>query len=534
MREEDVAAAKILIVDDEPINVRLLERVLATAGYQDVRGITDSRQVLGVFRSFKPDLILLDLMMPHFDGIAVLEQLKPEISADEYLPVVVLTADVALESKHRALAAGAKDFLTKPFDQLEALLRIKNLLDTRRLNLALDAHQRSLEETILDRTQRLLQTEKVATMGSLLAGVAHELNNPLAILTGQAYLLRETAADPAVKRRADKIEQAADRCVRVVRNFLALARQRPPERTDVWVHQVVDGAVELLAYELRSDGVDIAVEIPPGLPTLSADPHQLHQVLVNLIANAHQVLRRRPPPRRIAISARHDAERGRVRLEVADTGPGIPAEIQSRIFEQFFTTKPPGEGTGLGLSLCRGIIEEHGGTIEVESPEGHGATFRLELPVSSQRVGGGERAASQPLPPIQPKVILVVDDEREISSLLGEAFEADGHTVQIAGNGAEALEELAHRSYDLVVTDTKMPILGGEDFYREFERRFPSEHRPRMIFLTGDVLTRAKLEFLEATGAPFLEKPFDLAQVRRLVCEIFSGPEGGGSPPGRG
>ena len=288
----DVTTAKILIIDDEPTNVRLLERLLQATGYRNLESTTDSRRVLELYQAFGPDLILLDLLMPHLDGIGVLGQLKTVIPPGEYLPVLILTADVTMEAKHRALAAGAKDFVTKPFDQVETLLRIENLLHTRQLYLALEAQKRSLEETVRDRTAKLVQSEKVAAMGCLLAGVAHELNNPLTVIVGSAQLLRLFANDPdAVVRRVDSIEAAAERCVRIVRNFLSLARQRPPERADVRMNDVVQGAVELLAYDLRMDNIEVSVDLPDNLPTLSADPHQLHQVLMNLITNAHQAMR---------------------------------------------------------------------------------------------------------------------------------------------------------------------------------------------------------------------------------------------------
>lgn len=525
MRDDNLTTAKILIVDDEPTNLRLLERLLQTAGYRDVASTTDPRRVLELYRALQPDLILLDLMMPHLDGVAVLEQLKIEIPQGVYLPVLILTADVTLEAKRRALAAGAHDFLTKPFEQLEVVLRIGNLLATRRLYLALEAQNRSLDQTVRERTARLIQSEKVATMGSLLAGVAHELNNPLAILLGQTQLLRETVSDTAIARRANKIGEAAERCVRIVRNFLALARQRPPERTDVWVSQVVQGAVELLGYELRTDGIDIVVEIAERLPKLSADPHQLHQVLVNLIANAHQAMRRRPEPRRITITARHDATNGRVRLEVADSGPGIPPEVQARIFEPFFTTKPPGEGTGLGLSLCRGIIEEHGGTIDVDSEPGRGTCFTIDVPIGARPIMPPGAEEAEALPAVTGKTMLVVDDEPDVAAVISEALERDGHHADVAPNGAVALEMLGRRAYDLILSDTKMPVMDGETFYTEIERRFPS-FRQRIIFLTGDVLSHEKRDFLEHTGAPFLTKPCDLRDVRRLVRRVLAGQAG--------
>ena len=521
MSGPDTAAAKILIVDDEPANVRLLERLLAASGYPHVDSTTDSREAVGRYRAMEPDLVLLDLMMPHLDGIAVLGQLQAEIARDDYLPVLILTADVTLEAKRRALAAGASDFLTKPFEQTEVLLRIRNMLKTRQLYRALADQNRLLELIVRERTERLLQSEKVATMGSLLAGVAHELNNPLAVLTGHAQLLRDGARDEALVRRADKIAQAADRCVRIVRNFLSLARQRTPERSSVSVNRVAAEAIELLGYELKTNDVEVVPDLEPDLPDVWADPHQIHQVLVNLVANAYQALRRHPQPRRITIRTRHDAAPGRLLVEVVDTGPGIPAEIRAKIFEPFFTTKPSGEGTGLGLSLCRGIIEEHGGAIDVDADSGSGTRFTITLPIGAVPGGAADGSRVESVAPVSPKRILLVDDEAELAGVIAEAIGKDGHDVTIALNGAMALEMLERSAYDVIVSDTKMPQLDGEGFLVQLHHRYPAL-RERVIFLTGDVLSREKRAFLEQSGRPFLEKPCDLSELRRLVHRVLT------------
>ena len=378
-----------------------------------------------------------------------------------------------------------------------------------------------------ERTDRLLQSEKVATMGALLAGVAHELNNPLAALLGQAQLLRETTTDPKLVERTEKINRAADRCVRIVRNFLTLARQHRPERVPTALASVIEGAVELLAYELRTEEIEVAIDVEPGLPRFIADPHQLHQVLVNLLANAQHAMRRQARPKRLRISGRRDAARDSIVVTVADSGPGIPPSVLDRIFEAFFTTKPAGEGTGLGLSLCRTIVEDHGGTISAESTVGEGTTFMIELPAlaapsppAAPGGGGPGRAA-------QPRAILVVDDEEDVAAVIAEALALEGHQTEVATNGVMALRALALGRFDLVVSDTKMPIMDGEMFFTEAARRHPGL-AGRFIFLTGDVLSREKREFLERAGAPYLTKPCDLAEVRRLVQQVGDALDGGG------
>ena len=527
-REEEVAVlempaqtARVLIVDDEVVNVRLLERLLRGAGYTEIRSTTDSRRAIELYLEMQPDLVLLDLRMPHRDGFEVLAELRSLTPDDCYLPVLVLTADAGGGVLQRALLAGANDFLAKPFDAQEVVLRIRNLLQTRALYLALQQQNRALEQRVQERTQRLLQMEKLSAMGQLLAGVAHELNNPLAVISGQTQLLRLSSQAGPIASRLEKIAKAADRSVRIVRNFLALARERPPERTQVDLNTVVREAVELLAYELRTDNVDVLWDLAPDLPALSADPHQLHQVVVNLAANAYHAMLGTRGARTLRLTTRTLPERPWVRLEVRDTGMGIAPEHLEHIFEPFFTTKPPGKGTGLGLSLSYGIVQDHEGTIQVESQVGVGTTFAIELPVGAPAARTRVEAPATPAAAAPgPKRILVVDDERDVATLLADLLQADGHEVETAPNGEIALEMLGRRSYDAILSDTKMPVMDGQVLFSQLERRHPALCR-RIAFLTGDVLSADKRAFLAETGVPTLMKPFGLDEVRRIVNPLL-------------
>jgi two-component system, NtrC family, sensor kinase len=382
-----------------------------------------------------------------------------------------------------------------------------------------DMTERKRTEAELRRQREALyQTEKLTTMGTVLAGVAHELNNPLTAVTGYANLLRQDLAGTPSATRAENIAHAADRCASIVRNFLALARKYPPERQLVRLNDIARDAAELLAYHLRVDGIEVKLDLEEGLPVLWADPHQLHQVVVNLVTNARDELRKAPPPRRLTLRTRADKARARVSVDVEDTGPGVSEEIRDRIFEPFFTTKPVGQGTGLGLSLCHGIVEGHGGTLSLVSGPGDGATFRVELPVVAPPAATGQRAAEM-APAVTGKRILVVDDERLVLQLLGEMLGADHHTVDTVGDGTQALEVLRRTSYDLILSDVRMPYLDGPGLYRALERRLPDLCR-RFVLMTGDVLSAEIQTFLEQTGVPGLSKPFDRGEVRRVIQKI--------------
>jgi two-component system NtrC family sensor kinase len=341
--------------------------------------------------------------------------------------------------------------------------------------------------------------------------------------------LRRALGDNPEAGRIDKIARAAERCARIVRNFLALARQRPPERQRVAVGSVIDETLELLNYSLRVDGIELRLDLARNEPLLWADGHQLQQVLINLLTNAQHALRDVPPPRRVTIATRVASARDRVLIEVSDNGPGIPADLQPRIFESFFTTKAPGEGTGLGLALCKGILEGHGGTLAVESEAGRGTLFRLDLPVEPARPVGGESEAPPAPAPIAAHgtSILVVDDEGQVAEMVAELLRAEGHVVQTAADGIEALEKLEHASFDLVVSDLRMPRLDGPGLLREAKRDHP-ELAKRFVFMTGDVLAAGTREFLESAQVPFITKPLASHDVLRAVNQALRAAGGAG------
>lgn len=240
--------------------------------------------------------------------------------------------------------------------------------------------QRNAEQEIARQREDLQRNEKLAAMGTLLAGISHELNNPLAIVVGQAQLLQETEQEARVLKRADKIRQAAERCATIITTFLAMARNQPPNCAPVDINQLVTRVLELLEPGLRNQQIDLQLQLAEGLPNVAADADQVHQVISNLIINAQQAMQDSPQKILRIESLLVDDQ---IAIRIKDSGPGIAPEVQRRIFEPFFTTKAPGKGTGLGLAVCSGIIEAHGGRLELEQHTGSGACFCIRLPLKA-------------------------------------------------------------------------------------------------------------------------------------------------------
>jgi two-component system NtrC family sensor kinase len=374
-------------------------------------------------------------------------------------------------------------------------------------------------EQLQHQQEALRQREKLAAMGSLLANVAHELNNPLAVILLQADLLREEAAGGAVAEHAEEIAQAATRCDRLVRNFLTLSHQHPPERVAVDLNALVTNTLELLTPAFWADTVVVDLCLDADLPSIHADVDQIRQVLVNLITNAYQALREVKAPRQVRLTTRCDAARTRVALEVMDTGPGISPALRTRIFEPFFTTKPPGVGTGLGLSLCEGIIEGHGGSIQVMSQPGQATVFRVELPVGEVPVTTPLSPEEEIYQPVRRQTILVVDDDASVIRGLTRLLRRDGHTVDTAPNGRIALARLQECAYDLILSDLRMPELDGLGLYQALEQS--PELQQRFVFLTGDTVSRETMAFFEQTGVRWLMKPFRAVDVRRTIQQAL-------------
>lgn len=489
--------ARVLVVDDEVSNVRLLERILELARVGTVLSTTDSREALKLFVSEQPDIVLLDLHMPHVDGFTILSQIQASVPEGEYLPVLVLTADITPETRQRALSLGAQDFLTKPFDHSEVLMRMRNLLENRFLHKELRTQNCNLETLVNQRTaelqetlgrlkatqQQLVKQERLRALGMMASGIAHDFNNALTLVLGYAELLNPHITAHAEDRERQllaNLKAAAQDAAHVVSRLREFYRPsgHGDLRVPVDINATIEQAITLTAPrwrdKCRADGIQIepTLELHP-VPNLMGNAAELREVLTNLIFNAVDAM-----PQGGTMSFRTSAANGRIEIQVVDTGVGMSKEECARCLEPFFTTK--GElGTGLGLASVYGFVQRYGGAIRVESEKGKGAVFTLTLPASDAQI---DRTQAIQYRPTKPLKILVVDDQEIIRELISELLRGDGHQVELAAAGAAALVLLGAGKFDLIISDLSMPDMTGTQLASEI--RSKGDKTP-FILLTG-------------------------------------------------
>jgi two-component system NtrC family sensor kinase len=433
--------------------------------------------------------------------------------------------------------------------------------------------RKKLEDQSRDLYHQLLQAEKMAALGTTISGVAHELNNPLATILTWSERLAERDLDASTRRGVDTILHEAERAARIVRNLLTFARKRHTTRTMVDINQVVRETLSLRAYEQRVTNISVIDALASGIPSVFADPHQIQQVLLNLVINAEQAMLTSNGRGTMMVRTWQDPERESIVLEVNDDGPGVAEDVRTKIFDPFFTTKEVGKGTGLGLTVAYAIVEEHGGRMWLVSTPGAGASFYVELPVAggrlkaiapgeledvgaagvavpdlaameepapAHRTGSGIAGAEgfgssrnptprrQIVPPpeiagaarLDSQAVLIVEDETALASAMAEAFADAGFLVDRAGDGEEAMARLDGGQYDLIISDLKMPRMDGIQLLGALRAQHP-EMAGHIMFVTGDVIGTDAERFLADSRCRWLAKPFRLSELLRIAKEVM-------------
>ncbi|MGD8318103.1 MAG: response regulator [Myxococcales bacterium] len=504
---------RTLVVDDSSSMRGLLRELLRERNYQ-VTTVGSAEEALQAHREDPFRLMLVDWTLPGLSGLDLCRQVRAAPGGREVF-ILVITGRNRAQELEEVLDAGASDYLSKPIDPHVLGMRLRIAERTIRDALEQEVERKEMES-------RLAFADRMASVGTLAAGVAHELNNPLLYVLSNLRLTREEldAAEPAewverAKRELDEAIEGAVRMQNIVRDLKTFSRPEEEAPHNAKLGQVLESAINICWNEVRHratlerDFVDT--------PRVAAAESKLVQVFVNLIINAAQAMPERSvSANRITVRTRTGAD-GFAIVEVIDNGTGIAPDRLSRIFEPFFTTKGLTEGTGLGLSICRNIVEDAGGSIEARSEPERGATFVVRLPASKDADVSVSHENPRAFSANASARVIVVDDEPLVGRSIRRALR--GHEVQVFSSGREAIDRLcADEPFDLVFCDLMMPEMSGMEVYEEVSARRP-DLASRFVFMTGGAFTPQAREFLKATPLVCLHKPFELDQIRDLVRE---------------
>lgn len=419
------------------------------------------------------------------------------------------------------LSVGAMEYRTRHKDGRWRIFRANAspLTDSDQRVIGVVASARDVTEA-KQLEQQLLQSEKLAAIGQMVSGVAHELNNPLTAIIGVSDLLRERAPDESFRRQTELVHKQARKAAGLVQDLLTFSRPSRPRSQQVQMVDLINRAVDLRRQALDNCHISVEFEHLGNLPSVEADPNQLAQVIVNIVSNSEQAIASIRNHGQVRIHA--DAVDGKLEILIDDDGPGIPAEIRSKIFDPFFTTRRAGGGSGLGLTICLVIVKEHGGSIEALSSPMGGARLRIQLPVSrAAAVSQAPISSVQRREGLKGSSILIVDDEEDIRELVSEGLGTRGAAVDAASDADEAWSRLTGKTYDAVVCDFNLKGVGGLDLFNRVLQK-DSRRAPRFLFITGDLLDSDQISSLDKRGARALQKPFQISELASALEQFFA------------
>jgi len=376
------------------------------------------------------------------------------------------------------------------------------------------------EKREIERKSQL--ASRLATVGQMAAGICHEINNPLTTVIGYSDLLAHGDLPSNVKQEVGYISEAGRRVADIVRQLLAFARNAQPIKTVVDINDIVKRTLRLREYQMRMANIELATELDPDLPYTIADAGQIQQVFTNIVLNAETEMKTAHGQGVLVVKTERAGDI--IRISFKDDGPGIAEENINRIFDPFFTTRKIGEGTGLGLSVCHGIITEHKGRIYAQSEQGKGTTFIVELPrMPDSKLVEIPSSVSQEIQRVSTRQgsILIVDDETSLLEYLKQLLTTRGHDVDAVDNANDALKFFKSKTYDLILMDILMPEMSGIELYKKIHR-IDKSVGDRVLVMTGDILGKPTRAFLSRAGVAYIVKPFDTDALMAKIDDIIS------------
>jgi two-component system NtrC family sensor kinase len=534
----------ILLVDDETCVLQSLRNTLNQIGYNvfTARNVPEAIQVFGE----QPiDLVLSDIYLGGESGLRLLDHLR-KVSPE--VPVIVFTGKPDLVTAIESVRRGAYDYLLKPItteglkSSVQRAIEYYRLLEQKKLlteqnedyRKELEKKNDELEAIIQKRTadlqntieslkqtqEKLIQSHKLESMSKLISGVAHELNNLLAPILLSAELLQETTKGETTRDSIETIIESVITARNIVLSLLSFARKDIPVRVLTDLNSVMRGTVELVEYQFRTNGIPLSLDLDNTLPEVFCNPGEMGQVFLNILNNARTAILEKGKGEVTVTSSK---EGDRIAFRIRDTGIGIPEENMLKLFDPFFTTKEKSEKTGLGLSVCYGIVTSHGGEIRSVSCEGEWTEFTVELPIhppDEDKIETASLKQSETRTELSPETvhrILIIDDEEKVCQrvreLMRTLFRAD---ILTAANGQEALDMIQCADYDLILADIRMPGLDGIRLYRWLKLKDESLQK-KFLFMTGEAFDAGIKEFLEKEGIPYVIKPFTTEELKEKL-----------------
>ncbi|MEC4717942.1 response regulator [Noviherbaspirillum sp. CPCC 100848] len=502
MMKADTTAPRVLMIDDQSMAEDMIRHMLSDRPDISLNYSPQADNAVNLALAVRPTVVLVDLRMPTVDGLAVTRSLRGHAETRR-IPIVLLSSEDDAEIKAQAFADGANDYLVKWPDKRELVARIcyhsSAYLAHKQLDEAFESLRQSKEELLL-RTQELAQSQaalhqaqKMEAVGQLTGGVAHDFNNVLQVINGNLELLKLlTAGNQPAQNRIAAAAAGVDRGAKLASHLLAFARRQPLQAVVLNAGELLQGMDELLRHSL-GDLTSVQTVVADSLWNTTADPGQLENVILNLAINARDAMagsgtvtlsaRNAGPGGHTRECPEHDAGGRYVLIEVTDTGTGMPPEVLERVFEPFYTTKPAGQGTGLGLSMAYGFVKQSGGHIRLQSEVGQGTTVKVFLPCTDDSAVTEEKPAAGPVfGGIES--ILVVDDEPDVRETTAQLLTNLGYLALQAENADAALRILERGTHvDLVFTDVVMPgRLRSADFAQKARQLLP---HLQVLFTSG-------------------------------------------------